>query len=34
MMQKWELGDYQQEQIKQFFPSKTSKCGIERREPR
>ena len=33
MIQKWELSDYQWEQIKQFFPPKTSKCGRERCEP-
>ena len=34
MMQKWELSDCQWEQIKDFFPPKTSKCGSERRDPR
>ena len=34
MMQKWEWSDYQWEQIKQFFPPKTSKCGRARRDPR
>jgi len=33
-MQKWELSDYQWEQIKQFFPPKTSKRGRARRDPR
>ena len=33
-MQKWELSDYQWEQIKDFFPPKTSKCGRARRDPR
>ena len=33
MIQKWELSDYQWEQIKQFFPPKTSKRGRARRDP-
>ena len=34
MMEKQELSDYQWEQIKDFFPPKTSKCGRARRDPR
>ena len=33
-MQKWELSDYQWEQIKYFFPPKTSRCGRARRDSR
>ncbi len=31
-MQKWELSDYQWEQMKQFFPTKNSKCERARRD--
>lgn len=34
MMEKYKLSDYQWEQIKNFFPPKTSKCGRARRDPR
>lgn len=33
-MEKYELSDYQWEQIKDFIPPKTSKCGRPRRDPR
>ena len=32
-MQKWELNNYQWEQMKQFFPPKNSKCERARRDP-
>ena len=32
-MQKWELNNYQWEQMKQFFPTKNSKCERARRAP-
>ena len=34
IMEKYELSDYQWEQIKNFIPAKTSKCGRARRDPR
>lgn len=33
-MSKYELTDYQWEQIEDLFPPKTSKCGRARRDPR
>ncbi len=33
-MEKYELNDYQWNQIKDLIPPKTSKCGRERRDPR
>ena len=33
-MEKYKLSDYQWEQIKDFIPPKTSKCGRARRNPR